>query len=174
MLLAQLLRGPHPFVGAGRRHADVGDDDVGVLAFDRCDEVVEVFAGAHDLDLRGRVEEPHDGLSDEIVVLGYHDPDRHARTLRRDAVVSEYRCRSRSWCSPSSPAGASRATAGSSEQIKRYDVDITIEPTGTLLVRETIDYDFGVIPHHGIFRDIPARVDYTTEAESPIVCTRST
>jgi uncharacterized protein (TIGR04222 family) len=56
--------------------------------------------------------------------------------------------------------GASRAAAGSSEQIKRYDVDITIEPTGALLIRETIDYDFGVIPHHGIFRDIPARIDY--------------
>jgi hypothetical protein len=56
--------------------------------------------------------------------------------------------------------GASRATAGTSESIKRYDVDITIEPTGALLIRETIDYDFGSTPHHGIFRDIPARVDY--------------
>ena len=56
--------------------------------------------------------------------------------------------------------GASRATAGTSESIKRYDVDITIEPTGALLIRETIDYDFGVVPHHGIFRDIPARIDY--------------
>jgi uncharacterized protein (TIGR04222 family) len=56
--------------------------------------------------------------------------------------------------------GASRATAGASESIKRYDVDMTIEPTGALLVRETIDYDFGSVPHHGIFRDIPARIDY--------------
>ena len=62
--------------------------------------------------------------------------------------------------------GASRATAGSSEQIKRYDVDITIEPTGALLIRETIDYDFGVVPHHGIFRDIPARVDYTQKSNT--------
>ena len=55
--------------------------------------------------------------------------------------------------------------AGTSERIKRYDVDITIEPTGALLVRETIDYDFGAIPHHGIFRDIPVRVDYPPEGE---------
>ena len=56
--------------------------------------------------------------------------------------------------------GASRAAAGTSESIKRYDVDITIEPTGALLIRETIDYDFGLVPHHGIFRDIPTRIDY--------------
>src|SRR6476659_1410373 len=64
--------------------------------------------------------------------------------------------------------GASRATAASgfTESIKRYDVDITIEPTGTLLIRETIDYDFGPVPHHGIFRDIPTRFDYTTKADT--------
>ena len=62
-------------------------------------------------------------------------------------------------------SGASRATSatGFSESIKRYDVDITIEPAGTLLIRETIDYDFGPVPHHGIFRDIPTRFDYTTK-----------
>ena len=51
VVAAQLFRGADPFVGARRRHTDVGDDDVGVLALDRGDEIVEVFAGAGDLDL---------------------------------------------------------------------------------------------------------------------------
>jgi hypothetical protein len=53
-----------------------------------------------------------------------------------------------------------RAGAGTVERINRYDVDVTIERSGELLVHETIDYDFGATPHHGIFRDIPVRVDY--------------
>jgi hypothetical protein len=57
-------------------------------------------------------------------------------------------------------ATVSRAAAGASEQINRYDVDITIQDDGELVVRETIDYDFGSVPRHGIFRDIPTRVDY--------------
>src|SRR5262245_23824386 len=52
------------------------------------------------------------------------------------------------------------AGAGTFERIERYDVDLTIEPTGGLLVRETIEYDFGSTPRHGIFRDVPVRVDY--------------
>ena len=55
---------------------------------------------------------------------------------------------------------AASASAGTFERIERYDVDLTIEPSGALLVRETIDYDFGATPHHGIFRDVPVRVDY--------------
>ena len=64
-------------------------------------------------------------------------------------------------------AGAStrRGRHAFTESIKRYDVDLTIEPAGTLLVRETIDYDFGPVPHHGIFRDIRTRVDYDAEGE---------
>ena len=58
------------------------------------------------------------------------------------------------------------------EQIRRYDSDITIESSGALLVRETIDYEFGSTPHHGIFRDIPYRFDYSrkdsTDRVTPI------
>ncbi|HEX5587877.1 MAG TPA: DUF2207 domain-containing protein [Acidimicrobiia bacterium] len=50
--------------------------------------------------------------------------------------------------------------AQTAEHISRYDSDLTIEADGGLLVRETIDYDFGTTPHHGIFRVIPVRVDY--------------
>jgi uncharacterized membrane protein YgcG len=46
------------------------------------------------------------------------------------------------------------------EQIRSYDVNLAVQPDGTLQVRETIGYDFGVVPHHGIFRDIPVRFDY--------------
>jgi uncharacterized membrane protein YgcG len=45
------------------------------------------------------------------------------------------------------------------EQITGYASDVTIEPTGDIVVGETIAYDFGVVPHHGIFRTIPVRTD---------------
>jgi hypothetical protein len=50
------------------------------------------------------------------------------------------------------------------EQIRNYDVDVTIEPTGIVRVHETIDYNFGVVPKHGIFRDVPVRFDYEPKA----------
>jgi uncharacterized membrane protein len=40
------------------------------------------------------------------------------------------------------------------EQIRTYDVNITIQPDGTLRVSELITYDFGSEPHHGILRDL--------------------
>lgn len=46
------------------------------------------------------------------------------------------------------------------EHITAYHVDLQVEPNGALLVREAIGYDFGVVPKHGIFRDIPVRFDY--------------
>ena len=49
------------------------------------------------------------------------------------------------------------------EQITGYHVDLTVESAGTLLVHERIAYQFGVIPKHGIYRDIPDRVDYTAK-----------
>jgi len=53
-------------------------------------------------------------------------------------------------------AGPARAA----ERIPSYGVDITIEPDGSIEVVETITYDFGSSPHHGIFRDIPTAVPY--------------
>jgi uncharacterized protein (TIGR04222 family) len=43
------------------------------------------------------------------------------------------------------------------EQIRRYDVVIQITRDGALHIRESIGYDFSVIPRHGIFRDLPVR-----------------
>jgi hypothetical protein len=53
-------------------------------------------------------------------------------------------------------AGPARAQ----EHIPSYVVDITIGPTGTIQVVETIDYDFDSTPHHGIYRDIPTTLAF--------------
>ncbi len=56
-----------------------------------------------------------------------------------------------------SPAAALAAQTGT-ERITSYDVDITVETTGSLLVTETIDYDFADNERHGIYRDVPVRI----------------
>src|SRR6266545_2575830 len=56
--------------------------------------------------------------------------------------------------------GGSAADAQSSEVIHRYGVAIQIERDDSIVVRETIDYDFGTVLHHGIFRDIPTTLRY--------------
>jgi hypothetical protein len=52
------------------------------------------------------------------------------------------------------------AGAQSTETIHRYDVSIQIERDGSLTITEVIDYDFGLAPHHGIFRDVPTTLRY--------------
>ncbi|MDQ1432941.1 MAG: hypothetical protein QOF40_3543 [Actinomycetota bacterium] len=52
---------------------------------------------------------------------------------------------------------AGPAAAAFGERITNYRSEVTIEPAGTILVHENIDYDFGVVPHHGIYRDVPVR-----------------
>src|SRR5215212_4045137 len=56
-----------------------------------------------------------------------------------------------------SALGAGPAYAGFNEHIVDHHSDVTIEPDGTIEVHETIIYDFGVVPKHGIFRFIPVR-----------------
>jgi hypothetical protein len=51
-------------------------------------------------------------------------------------------------------------TAQESERILAYDVQLRVEPSGSLLVAERIHYDFGSAERHGIFRDIPVRFRY--------------
>jgi hypothetical protein len=55
---------------------------------------------------------------------------------------------------------ASGPALAQAERISAYDVDIVIEPEGSLLVVERIAYDFGGLERHGIFRDIPVRLHY--------------
>jgi uncharacterized protein (TIGR04222 family) len=58
--------------------------------------------------------------------------------------------------STAAPAGAQTGD----EHIARYQVTLRIEESGALLVKESIAYDFGGTPHHGIFRDVPVRYPY--------------
>jgi uncharacterized membrane protein YgcG len=55
---------------------------------------------------------------------------------------------------------ASTASAQSSEVIHRYDVAIQIQRDDSIVVTETIDYDFGTGQRHGIFRDVPTTLRY--------------
>lgn len=59
--------------------------------------------------------------------------------------------------------GTTPAHGQLAERIVRYDVDLTVEPDGGLLVNETIVYDFGNAQRHGIFRTIPVRENYVAE-----------
>jgi hypothetical protein len=58
-------------------------------------------------------------------------------------------------------------TAGAQfgEVIHRYEVDIQIEPEGSMLVVERIAYDFGSNERHGIFRDLRVRFTYDERYE---------
>jgi uncharacterized protein (TIGR04222 family) len=58
------------------------------------------------------------------------------------------------------PAGAATGQGYVSESTPGYDVDITIEPSGAILVTETIVQDFGSTERHGIYRDVPERLRY--------------
>ncbi|MET0800790.1 MAG: DUF2207 domain-containing protein [Actinomycetota bacterium] len=55
---------------------------------------------------------------------------------------------------------SSPAHAQVGERITSYDVAIDIRDDGTLAIVETIEYDFGSTPRHGILRDIPTRLRY--------------
>ncbi len=52
------------------------------------------------------------------------------------------------------------ANAQASEGIRSYDVKIEINADDSILVTETIGYDFGSAERHGIFRDVPTRQRY--------------
>src|SRR6266545_3182111 len=54
------------------------------------------------------------------------------------------------------------ARAQSPERILGYDVAIQIQRDESIVVKETIDYDFGTVQRHGIFRDVPTTLDTTT------------
>ncbi len=61
------------------------------------------------------------------------------------------------WAAPGATAGASQF---GNERITDYDVTIIVERSGDLAITEVIDYDFGVLDRHGIFRNIPVRLHY--------------
>jgi len=57
------------------------------------------------------------------------------------------------------PARTAHAQVGS-EHIVAFDVTMALRADGALAVNEAISYDFGVVPHHGIFRDLVVRETY--------------
>jgi hypothetical protein len=76
---ADLLGGADALVGAGRRHPNVGQHDVGPLGLDRSQQRVVVLARRHDVEVGLRRQQPGDTLADQIVVLRQHHPDPHGR-----------------------------------------------------------------------------------------------
>jgi uncharacterized membrane protein YgcG len=52
------------------------------------------------------------------------------------------------------------ASAQASEAIRSYDVKIEIRSDDSILITETIEYDFGSAQRHGIVRDVPTRQTY--------------
>ena len=84
MRVAQRERGANPLVGSRRRHADVGDHDVGELPVDERDELVVRSAGADDFEPVLVLEQLDDALAYEEVVLGDHDAQCHRQNVTGD------------------------------------------------------------------------------------------
>ena len=57
-------------------------------------------------------------------------------------------------------AGAGPGAAQAGERIRSYQVELRIEESGVLAIREVIAYDFGSNERHGILRDVPVRLRY--------------
>ncbi len=74
-VLAQPGGGLDALVGAGRRHADVGDHDVRLAALDDVEQLGQVGRGADQLEVLVRRDQPGDALPQEDVVLGQRHPD---------------------------------------------------------------------------------------------------
>ena len=73
------------------------------------------------------------------------------------------------------PFGAAPAGAAfGAEGIDRISVDLTVHTDGTLDVVESIAYDFGAVPKHGIIRLIPdrRRFDAHHDRRYPITVTK--
>jgi len=52
------------------------------------------------------------------------------------------------------------------ERISRYDVALTLKPSGELHVDETIAYSLALKQKHGIFRDIPTTIKYQNKGRA--------
>ena len=56
--------------------------------------------------------------------------------------------------------GAGPGAAQAGERIRSYSVELRIEESGVLAIREVIHYDFASNERHGILRDVPVRLRY--------------
>ena len=82
MRLAQQAGGADALVAGVRRHADVGQHDVGALGFDRCEQRVEVAATRDDLDVTIQLQQSLDALAHDEAVLCKDDSDGHGASIR--------------------------------------------------------------------------------------------
>ena len=87
MALAQAGGGLDPLVGARRRHADVGEHDVGPVALDGLEQFGEVGAGGDDLDAVLDLQEADDAFAHQQRVFGHDYPDGHRRRGYRPAAA---------------------------------------------------------------------------------------
>src|SRR5680860_627771 len=81
MRRAQLLGGAYALIGAGRRHADVGEHHVGDVGFDGAQEGAVVPADRDEVEPRLIPQQSRHPLAHEVAVLREDDPDRHGRTI---------------------------------------------------------------------------------------------
>ena len=109
----------------------------------------------------------------------YRDPDGRVRgdhvgamsacdeSLRLVAAAASSRC----VLARVARAGASRRRARRAHRRLRRR-DARSQPDGTLAMHESITYDFGAVPHHGIFRDLVERETLRRAARSPLPASR--
>ncbi len=82
MRLSELGRNPDAFVRAGRGHADVGHDDVGLVLLHGPAERVQILALPDDVDVVLVLEDPCDALAGQVAVIRDQDADGHGRRSR--------------------------------------------------------------------------------------------
>jgi hypothetical protein len=71
-----------PFVGVRRRHADVREDDVGVLQLDDGEQRLEIPSGRDEVDTFRSFESTDDSLAGEIAVLAQDDAEHRGHRRR--------------------------------------------------------------------------------------------
>src|SRR3954451_1745792 len=130
---ADLVRGPDPLVGLGRRHADVDDRHVGSVLVDRGEQPLRVRRLGDDLDALA-AHERCDALAQQPAVVGDHDAHGSSAVtmvpapggLRMRSVPSSAATRSASPCRPVPVVSSAPPTPSS-----------VISMTATPLRRET-------------------------------------
>ena len=81
--LADPGRRAHTLVRPRRRHADVGDDHVGLGGVDDLEQLVERARDTDDLELRLGIDQSHHALPEQVVVVSDDDPHGHGQRLPR-------------------------------------------------------------------------------------------
>jgi uncharacterized membrane protein YgcG len=91
-------------------------------------------------------------------------PTTRARTQLRRLVRVVVMAAAVAWpITSAAPAGSATPTPFADigiEHIGAFDAAYSVEPDGSMLVTETIDYDTGVVPRHGLQRDLVVRQRY--------------